>query len=244
VSASGQQPSCSLCPANTFSPQGAIEDCTPCPVDTVSKNGSDSQADCHDRWQKLKKDFDYLPLLQGTTSTTNASGSITSETQCRQACDAAADCVFYVYYKGVIQDTCTLYLAAAASAEVQMGMKVEEGVYSVAPVPISAYNMGTPVDSTAADFVGVTASHASDINDAWLLATSDAAIAVAACTRRCDEVEGCVVALVHQVVSASPTSYACGLRTGAMGAYEKTMYRISGSNMDRWFTSTPWGAGV
>lgn len=245
VSASGA-PSCSLCPANTYGPQGSIEACRACSGDTVSKNGSDSQGDCYDRWQVLKKDFDYLPLGAGTTGTSVVAGRIYSEAQCRQACDTNAACVFYLFDRGMAGQstgTCTLYLAAAGTAPVQMGMKVDEGIYSVVPVALSAYNIGDAVSSTVADWsnMGVSASLASGIKDAWLLATSDASIAVAACTRRCDQVEACVVALVHQVAASS---FACGLRSGALGADQRTMYRISGSNIDRWFENTPWGAGA
>jgi hypothetical protein len=95
-----------------------------------------------------------------------------------------------------------------------MGMKVDQGLYAVYPVAAAA----------AAKSVGESIA-------------SLTTISVDECTKKCDNVESCVVVFIVKVTSATGvTSYTCNLRSGALASDVRSQYRIiDGSVINNWF---------
>jgi len=199
-------PTCDLCAADTYGPEGSVAACSNCEDGWVSAPGSDSKGDCYDKWQNLKKDFDFLPIDPAFLSTLLAeqTGNFTNEDACKKACDTAGfNCVFYQYDTNSAK--CYIYQAPAKTGNVRLGMKIDEGVYSV---------YGASSDSTKIGAVAGTFTQSS-VNE---------------CTRKCDEVERCVAL----VITKNGADYTCDLRAGALSADLRTKYQVSGSNVGSW----------
>ena len=146
-----------------------------------SPAGSDSTADCYDEWQKLKKDFDYLPVRVDATVMTSPSGPFAAEEDCKALC-ATDLCVFYQY--SLDTKECSLYNAPEASdadPTIRLGMKVDSGVYTV-----------YASNAAARDNIGAVIPVAVDGATANFIVTTT----IEACMKRCDDVEGCVALLI------------------------------------------------
>jgi hypothetical protein len=204
---SSSGPSCSPCPVDTYGPKGSTDACSACPSDAISAPQSDNSGDCYERWQNLYKDWDFLPVNNSNTMlTTVGAGVITNADQCRDSCNDKDLCVFYQWDE--YGDSCKHYLApATSSATVQVGFKVDTGIYSVVNGDASSGNLGkviaAPVKSSVRE-----------------------------CTQECDKVEGCVVLVVTQQTSGN--EYICGMRSGELSPDIRTRYQVKGSLIGAW----------
>ena len=162
-------PSCSPCSANTYGPKGSTAACAQCPPDTVSAPVSDSTSDCHDTWQGLQKDYEFLPV---STTSLMSPGTGATETECRSSCDTTSSCVFYQFDSG--SSTCRHYVTPAGDPSAALGFKVDAGVYVVYPGDVSSSSIGvtlrTPTSPSVID-----------------------------CTQECDKVEGCVAVVISKL---------------------------------------------
>ena len=202
-------PSCTLCPANTFNPRGSRDACLSCQVGAISKPGSDSISDCWNQWQNLNKDFDFLPVAD-TKLLTVQSGLQYREVECQWEC-AGAKCLFYQW--DAYSKECHLYLAPAlgsASGNMQLGLKIDAGVYAVYPANEGSAGIGRRISMAAAS---ITVKSVAD------------------CVRSCDEVEACVAVLVTKT---SNSVFTCALRQGDASRDLRTKYRASGEGLDNW----------
>ena len=204
--AAGSAPSCSPCDPNTYGPKGAVDACSACPVDAISAPQSDSLADCYERWQNLYKDWDFLPVNNPTTMLTKVTGP-TSGDQCRIACNGITDCVFYQWDESAAQE-CSVYVApATASSTIQVGFKVDTGIYSVINGDSSSANIGKVISSPVKP-------------------------TLRECTQECDKVEGCVALVVTK--QAGGSEFICDLRSGELSQDLRTRYQVSGSLIGAW----------
>jgi len=204
----GSAPSCDPCNADTYGPKGAVDACSACPSDAISAPQSDSLADCYERWQNLYKDWDFLPVNNPSTMLTKVPGK-NSDDECRIACNGLERCVFYQWDKTVGAQDCSVYIApATASATVQVGFKVDTGIYSVVNGDASSTNIGKVI--------------ASPIKPT-----------VRECTQECDKVEGCVALVVTQ--SADGNQYICDLRSAELSQDLRTKYQVSGDFIGAWY---------
>lgn len=217
-------PSCSLCPANTYAPHGGVGPCANCPSGQYSPPGSDSTADCHDEWQRLRKDFDYLPVAAAAADALLVvrPGSWAAEADCKLACGTAnPPCVFY-QWNANSQQCAPHQPPAAATADAagngtaavsQIGMKIDVDLYAVYAATAVAVHIGESIPPGTATVV------VSSMQE---------------CTKKCDILESCVV--VH-VSSTEDGKFACGLRAGGLSPEHRSMYRLTdGSIINSWFS--------
>ena len=224
------QPSCRSCAADTYGPKGSTSPCSLCPAGTISKPGSNSQDDCYEAWVKLNKDFDYIPMVN-TQSLTQLPGTFNTEESCRDECSKGngdRSCVFYQW--NFLSRSCAVYYAptpaaggAGVAGAVQIGVRVDVGVYSVYAANEASYSIGKALAMNS--FQG--SNNPAD-------AGSIAAASVADCTRRCDQTEACFAVLVTKALSGK--GFQCSLRGGDVSAEVKSQYRAVGSNIDAWFS--------
>ena len=199
-------PSCSPCNADSYGPKGAIEACSACPVDAISAPQSDSLADCYERWQSLYKDWDFLPVNNPSTMLTKIPGKI-SDDECRMACNGLPSCVFYQWDNSDAKE-CSVYVApASASATVQVGFKVDTGIYSVINGDASSTNIGKVIASPTRP-------------------------TVRECSQECDKVEGCVALVVTKAVGGN--EFICDLRSGELSQDLRTKYQVRGDFIGAW----------
>ena len=209
-------PTCTKCAVNTYAPKGGVEPCAPCPVNQYAMAGSSSDADCHDQWQKLKKDFDFLPVTDATLLTPQP-GTYETEDDCRMMCDTG--CVFYQWNKET--KVCSQHIAPANSdGTVRLGMKVDVGVYGV-------YASTAEAKATIGEVLPVTVDGAS----ADFVVTPD----VKTCMKRCDDIEGCVALFMTKTPE---NNINCRLKAGAISVTTRSKYRLSdGSTLNTWFAA-------
>jgi hypothetical protein len=210
------QPSCLGCLANTYGPKGSTAPCSSCPAGTVSKPGSDSQGNCHEAWVKLNKDVDFIPTAN-SQRLTQLEGLFVNEAECRSGCDADSDCIFFQWNPHA--KSCAVYIlapaAAGASVMVQLGLRIEVGVYSVYSANETLNDVGKPLSISTDP-----------------LAAPDVVVAsVADCTRRCDQIEACFAVYV---IKMAGNGFQCSLRGGEVSADLKSEYRAVGSNIGAW----------
>jgi hypothetical protein len=201
-----EAPSCSPCDINTYGPKGSTDACSACPSDAISAPQSDNSGDCYERWQNLYKDWDFLPVTNPDTMLTVGTGG--NADACRMSCNDIERCVFYQWdsYDG---GSCKHYLApATSSATVQVGFKVDTGIYSVVNGDASSVNLGkviaAPVKSSVRE-----------------------------CTQECDKVEGCVVLVVTKQTNGG-SDYICDLRSAELSADIRTRYQVKGNYIGDW----------
>jgi hypothetical protein len=177
--------------------------------------------DCYDEWQKLKKDYDYLPVAANATVMTSAPGMFATEEDCRALCVSEL-CVFYQY--SVSLKECSLYNApeeADVDITVRLGMKVDVGVYTVyASNEVAREHIGTAipvaVDGATANFI-VTST-------------------IEECMKKCDDVEGCVALLMTR--NPGDGNVNCALRAGEVSFDMRSKYKISdGSSLNNWYAA-------
>jgi hypothetical protein len=178
-----------------------------------------------DEWQKLKKDFDYLPVNSSSIMTVQP-GMFEFEDDCKYSCTGST-CVFYQYSH--LSKTCAVYLAPEGSAAdpiMTFAMKIDEGVYAVYRTNAAAKAIGTVLPVT----------------ESRSLVTSVVTSSVSACVKLCDELEVCVglfvtkaSAVLDGTSDSNSGTVSCELRSGSLSAEYSSKYRIAdGSNINRW----------
>ena len=198
-----EAPTCDPCPADTFGYKGSISACIKCGPGHVSAPGSDSAGDCYEEWQQLYKDYDFLPV---SANLSLVNSSALTQADCREACEMSTfNCVFYQFKTS--SKSCLLYNTPAAANGVELGLKIDVGVYSVFPGGFDADKIGAPIGAAITDKASV--------ND---------------CTRACDQVEGCVAVAVAQTLGA----YSCSLKSGALSFEVRSQYRVAGNSIGGW----------
>ena len=183
-----------------------MDACSACPSDAISAPQSDSLADCYERWQNLYKDWDFLPVNNPSTMLTKVADK-NSDDECRIACNGLQGCVFYQWDNSGAKE-CSVYVApATASSTVQVGFKVDTGIYSVINGDVNSANIGkvisSPVKSTVRE-----------------------------CTQECDKVEGCVALVITKAVSTN--DFICDLRSGELSQDLRTKYQVRGDFIGAW----------
>jgi hypothetical protein len=111
---------------------------------------------------------------------------------------------------------CFLYLAptpSAAAANMQLGLKVDVGVYAVYPANEASLGIGHKIPLTS-EFITVRSA--------------------ADCMRSCDEAEACASVLVTK---HSSNAFTCAMRQGEASRDLRTKYRALGSGLDNWVFS-------
>jgi hypothetical protein len=136
---------------------------------------------------------------------------------CRMSCNDIERCVFYQWdsYDG---GSCKHYLSAPITNGmplVQVGFKVDTGIYSVVNGDDSSVNIGKVIDAPVKS-------------------------SVRECTQECDKVEGCVVLVISKnpelgFAGPSNTGYTCHLRSGELSADIRTRYQVKGNYIGAWF---------
>jgi hypothetical protein len=194
-------PTCAPCAADTYGPKGSVAACTQCADSGVSAAKSDGAGDCYAAWQNLQKDFDFLPVSAGLMT----AGSGATEGECKTSCDTTTGCAFYQFDSAAASSKCSHHIAPAGDGTVEVGFKIDTGVYSV--------------------IKGTTAS--SDIGEAIRSPTTDS---IRTCQQECDKVEGCVVVVVTKAASG----FVCSMKQGALSADIKSQYKVSGAGIGAW----------
>jgi hypothetical protein len=173
----GTTPSCQACAADTYGAKGSTGACSQCADSGVAAPKSDSANDCYDQWQKLSKDYDFLPVASASMMTT-ADGTFATDGECKTECDTTEGCAFYQF--DAADDKCSLYMTPTGPSDVAVGFKIDVGVYSVIPGNTESYMIG----------VAISTPNSPSVRD---------------CVHECDKTEGCV-ALVITKVDASTFS--------------------------------------
>jgi hypothetical protein len=195
-------PTCSACAADTYGPKGSVAACSACADGGVSAPKSDGANDCYDEWQNLQKDFDFLPVQAASMMTAGAGAT---EGECQASCDALEGCVFYQFDGPA--STCSHYIAPAGPAtDVEVGFKIDTGVYSVIPGNVDSGKLGTTISAPTAD-------------------------SIRNCLHECDKVEGCVAVVITE---EGPGAYRCGMKEGALSADVKSKYKVAGAKIGAW----------
>ena len=197
-------PTCGACAADTYGPKGSTAACSTCPDSGVAAPKSDGAGDCYAPWQKLQKDFDFLPVTGGAT-VLDAAVSVADEAACKALCTDT--CAFYQYDS--VNTACSTYtIPAGPATNVEVGFKVDTGVYSVIPGDGTSSNLGSPIAAPTAD-------------------------SIRNCLHECDKVEGCVAVVITKD-DPSAGVFRCGLKQGALSADLKTEYRVAGARIGAW----------
>ena len=201
-------PTCSICTPDTYGPKGSTAACTPCPGGGVSARKSDGAGDCYTPWQQLLKDFDYLPVASAGMMTP-VSGVNTAE-DCELSCDDTASCTFYQFNSAEASTAnCAHYIAPVApvgGSTIEVGFKIDTGVYSVIPGNADSTNLGVDISSPMSD-------------------------SIRNCLHECDKIEACVVVVVSE---QSLGQYKCGMKQGGLSADIKTKYKVAGAKIGDW----------
>jgi hypothetical protein len=168
----------------------------------VSAPKSDGVNDCYDQWQSLQKDYDYLPVEAASMMTAGAGAT---EQACQDSCEATAGCAFYQF--DAAAPACSHYIAPAGPAtNVEVGFKIDAGVYSVIPGDVDSGKIGTTISAPTAD-------------------------SIRNCLHECDKVEGCVAVVITE---EGPGAYRCGMKQGALSADIKSKYKVAGAMIGAW----------
>jgi Tyrosine-protein kinase ephrin type A/B receptor-like len=201
--AAATTPTCSACAADTYGPKGSTAACTQCPDGGVAAPKSDGAGDCYAAWQNLQKDYDYLPV-QSASLMSDGPTTATTDALCQAACDTTDGCAFYQFDSA--SSKCSLYIAPAASGTVEVGFKIDTGVYSVIAGTTDSSNIGVTI-------------------------AAPASASVRNCVHECDKVEGCVAVVITNEGSGV---YRCGMKQGALSADIQSKYKVAGAKIGAW----------
>jgi hypothetical protein len=135
----------------------------------------------------------------------NHSAALT-ESECQAACkNSTFNCIFYQFMSS--SKRCLLYNTPAVANGVELGLKIDVGVYSVSPGGLDAEHIGVQV--------GAPLINKTSVRD---------------CTRACDQVEACVAVAVTQALD----TFTCSLKSGALSADVRSRYKVAGSSIGGW----------
>ena len=194
-------PTCTECAADTYGPKGATAACSACDAGLVSAAKSDGAGDCYSKWQDLQKDYDFLPVNSASMMTPGAANTLAG---CEAECDGNATCIFYQFDSN--SNGCSLYFEPVGTGSVEVGFKIDTGVYAVIPGNADSTYLGTPISAPTST-------------------------SIRNCVHECDKVEGCVVLVITE---NGPNDFTCGMKSGALSADLKTKYKVAGADIAAW----------